>query len=128
VPCDPFPAVHVVLSYALFHPTFHLSQSSYISPPLLPHSVTLTGLPSLQLPHTHCITLPHFLIFPHSQVVEEGATQGMELTSQGAGTYWYLPPECFEVGGAQAPRISNKVGGCKRLHVTCRVLLLIIVD
>ncbi|KAI8467739.1 MAG: kinase-like domain-containing protein [Monoraphidium minutum] len=24
---------------------------------------------------------------------------GMELTSQGAGTYWYLPPECFEVGG-----------------------------
>eukprot|EP00882_Tetradesmus_deserticola_P027718 GHRQ01030807.1.p1 GENE.GHRQ01030807.1~~GHRQ01030807.1.p1 ORF type:complete len:142 (+),score=51.80 GHRQ01030807.1:72-497(+) len=20
---------------------------------------------------------------------------GMELTSQGAGTYWYLPPECF---------------------------------
>jgi tousled-like kinase len=20
----------------------------------------------------------------------------MELTSQGAGTYWYLPPECFE--------------------------------
>ena len=21
---------------------------------------------------------------------------GMELTSQGAGTYWYLPPECFQ--------------------------------
>ena len=35
---------------------------------------------------------------------------GMELTSQGAGTYWYLPPECFEMGGHQgAPRISNKV-------------------
>ena len=30
----------------------------------------------------------------------------MELTSQGAGTYWYLPPECFEPG---RPRISNKV-------------------
>eukprot|EP01094_Clydonella_sp_ATCC50884_P023446 TRINITY_DN5618_c1_g1_i2.p3 TRINITY_DN5618_c1_g1~~TRINITY_DN5618_c1_g1_i2.p3 ORF type:complete len:123 (-),score=29.41 TRINITY_DN5618_c1_g1_i2:338-706(-) len=32
----------------------------------------------------------------------------MELTSQGAGTYWYLPPECFEVGSS-APRISSKV-------------------
>jgi tousled-like kinase len=31
----------------------------------------------------------------------------MELTSQGAGTYWYLPPECF-LPGHQA-RISNKV-------------------
>ena len=29
----------------------------------------------------------------------------MELTSQGAGTYWYLPPECFE----ENPRISTKV-------------------
>ncbi len=46
------------------------------------------------------------------QVVEEGATQGMELTSQGAGTYWYLPPECFEIGGAQAPKITNKVRLC----------------
>lgn len=32
----------------------------------------------------------------------------MELTSQGAGTYWYLPPECFQVGPLP-PRISNKV-------------------
>ncbi len=31
----------------------------------------------------------------------------MELTSQGAGTYWYLPPECFEKG--QTARISSKV-------------------
>lgn len=29
----------------------------------------------------------------------------MELTSQGAGTYWYLPPECF----LKDARISNKV-------------------
>ena len=29
----------------------------------------------------------------------------MELTSVGAGTYWYLPPECFE----ENPRISIKV-------------------
>ena len=35
---------------------------------------------------------------------------GMDLTSQGAGTYWYLPPECFEMSTpGQAPKISNKV-------------------
>ncbi|XP_015233546.1 PREDICTED: serine/threonine-protein kinase tousled-like 1-B isoform X1 [Cyprinodon variegatus] len=33
---------------------------------------------------------------------------GMDLTSQGAGTYWYLPPECFVVG-KEPPKISNKV-------------------
>jgi tousled-like kinase len=32
----------------------------------------------------------------------------MELTSQGVGTYWYLPPECFETGSG-IPRISSKV-------------------
>ena len=32
----------------------------------------------------------------------------MELTSQGAGTYWYLPPECFAKGD-EPPRISSKV-------------------
>ena len=31
----------------------------------------------------------------------------MDLTSQGAGTYWYLPPECFKMDGKA--RISNKV-------------------
>ena len=31
----------------------------------------------------------------------------MEYTSQGAGTYWYLPPECFIQG--EAARISPKV-------------------
>ncbi|XP_038591981.1 serine/threonine-protein kinase tousled-like 2 isoform X1 [Micropterus salmoides] len=36
------------------------------------------------------------------------STDGMELTSQGAGTYWYLPPECFVVG-KEPPKISNKV-------------------
>uniref|UniRef100_H3D1Y6 non-specific serine/threonine protein kinase n=1 Tax=Tetraodon nigroviridis TaxID=99883 RepID=H3D1Y6_TETNG len=36
------------------------------------------------------------------------AADGMELTSQGAGTYWYLPPECF-VMGKEPPKISNKV-------------------
>ncbi|XP_017293469.1 serine/threonine-protein kinase tousled-like 2 isoform X2 [Kryptolebias marmoratus] len=36
------------------------------------------------------------------------AADGVELTSPGAGTYWYLPPECFIVG-KDPPRISNKV-------------------
>jgi len=33
--------------------------------------------------------------------------ESMELTSQGAGTYWYLPPECFVTN--ETVRISNKV-------------------
>ena len=33
--------------------------------------------------------------------------ESMELTSQGAGTYWYLPPECFVMD--ETVRISNKV-------------------
>ena len=28
---------------------------------------------------------------------------------QGAGTYWYLPPECFDVSGPTPPRITSKV-------------------
>jgi hypothetical protein len=32
------------------------------------------------------------------------------VVAQGAGTYWYLPPECFEGGkGHDAPKISSKV-------------------
>ncbi|KAL3320805.1 Serine/threonine-protein kinase tousled-like 2 [Cichlidogyrus casuarinus] len=34
---------------------------------------------------------------------------GMDLTSQGAGTYWYLPPECFETCGDEPPKINSKV-------------------
>ncbi|KDD75352.1 protein kinase, partial [Helicosporidium sp. ATCC 50920] len=45
--------------------------------------------------------------FGLSKIVDDGCTQGMELTSQGAGTYWYLPPECFDV--RKTPLISNKV-------------------
>ncbi|CAM9629319.1 unnamed protein product, partial [Choristocarpus tenellus] len=44
------------------------------------------------------------------QIVDQdsGGGTSMELTSQGAGTYWYLPPECF-VMGKTPPRISSKV-------------------
>jgi tousled-like kinase len=33
----------------------------------------------------------------------------LELTSMGAGTYWYLPPECFDTEGKDPPKISSKV-------------------
>ena len=41
---------------------------------------------------------------------EQNDGTSMELTSQGAGTYWYLPPETFVRGpGIPAPKISSKV-------------------
>ncbi|KAK3040194.1 hypothetical protein RJ639_028444 [Escallonia herrerae] len=46
--------------------------------------------------------------FGLSKIVEDDVgSRGMELTSQGAGTYWYLPPECFEL--SRTPFISSKV-------------------
>ena len=57
--------------------------------------------------------------FGLSKVVEQESPDGMELTSQGAGTYWYLPPECFVIG-KEPPRISSKV-----LHeLLCNMLTL----
>lgn len=46
--------------------------------------------------------------FGLSKIMEQDSPDGMELTSQGAGTYWYLPPECFVVG-KEPPKISSKV-------------------
>ncbi|KAL0488730.1 hypothetical protein AKO1_015814 [Acrasis kona] len=43
--------------------------------------------------------------FGLSKIMEE--EDAIELTSQGAGTYWYLPPECFDLG--KIPKISPKV-------------------
>lgn len=46
--------------------------------------------------------------FGLSKIVDTpDAAESMELTSQGAGTYWYLPPECFILD--ENVRISNKV-------------------
>ena len=45
---------------------------------------------------------------------------GMDLTSQGAGTYWYLPPECFVVG-KNPPKISSKVDVSGFVEVDCKV-------
>jgi tousled-like kinase len=50
--------------------------------------------------------------FGLSKIVD-GAASGdgdIELTSQGTGTYWYLPPECFRIHQpGSGPRISSKV-------------------
>lgn len=49
--------------------------------------------------------------FGLSKIMDEenySPENGMDLTSQGAGTYWYLPPECFVVG-KHPPKISSKV-------------------
>eukprot|EP00775_Hariotina_reticulata_P004997 gene4997-5239_t len=58
--------------------------------------------------------------FGLSKVVEDGQTMGMELTSQGAGTYWYLPPECFQasgsgVNGMTGSRAAGITGGVSSL-------------
>jgi len=52
--------------------------------------------------------------FGLSKIIENdggsGGAGSVELTSQGAGTYWYLPPECFRTGDkGQPPKISSKV-------------------
>jgi serine/threonine protein kinase len=49
--------------------------------------------------------------FGLSKVVEDGQTMGMELTSQGAGTYWYLPPECFGNTGSTGNTAGGGGGG-----------------
>lgn len=46
--------------------------------------------------------------FGLSKIMEVESPDGMDLTSQGAGTYWYLPPECFVIG-KDPPKISSKV-------------------
>lgn len=60
-------------------------------------------------------TFPVCVDFGLSKVIDDftdGGPSGLgiELTSQGAGTYWYLPPECFALGDENGPpRITNKV-------------------
>eukprot|EP00948_MAST-09A_sp_MAST-9A-sp1_P000768 g768.t1 len=54
-----------------------------------------------------CVKITDFGL---SKIMDDEACQGgtsMELTSQGAGTYWYLPPECFQQN--VPPKISSKV-------------------
>jgi tousled-like kinase len=43
------------------------------------------------------------------KMTESDDSGNMELTSQGAGTYWYLPPETFRISASGPPKISSKV-------------------
>lgn len=47
--------------------------------------------------------------FGLSKEMDAAGDSKMALTSQGAGTYWYLPPECFQTNNGKAPLISQKV-------------------
>lgn len=47
--------------------------------------------------------------FGLSKEMDATGDSKMALTSQGAGTYWYLPPECFQTNNGAAPLISQKV-------------------
>lgn len=61
---------------------------------------------------------PQNILFTKSNVLKltdfglcklfDGEESRMELTSQGSGTYWYLPPEVFETGHTP-PLISTKL-------------------
>ena len=53
-----------------------------------------------------------YSLFPENAAPLHTPTPPCSLSPQGAGTYWYLPPECFVVKREGAPMISNKVRGC----------------
>jgi len=45
--------------------------------------------------------------FGLAKVMEDNSD--IELTSMGVGTYWYLPPECFDMSNKTPPDINSKV-------------------
>ena len=47
----------------------------------------------------------------HSNTADSNAASCMELTSQGAGTYWYLPPECFPDNSGDVTLTAGGGGG-----------------
>lgn len=60
---------------------------------------------------TYTLIIFYPLDFGLSKVMEgadDTNNTSLELTSQGAGTYWYLPPECMATGD-EKQRISTKV-------------------
>jgi tousled-like kinase len=71
----------------------------------------------LQRKIIHYDLKPQNIIFHNMEVkisdfglakVMDSNCERVELTSQGVGTYWYLPPECFDTS-RHAPGISSKV-------------------
>ena len=71
----------------------------------------------LESPIIHYDIKPQNILFKDGQIkltdfglskIRNEEVSKIPLTSQGVGTYWYLPPECF-VHSDRAPRISSKV-------------------
>ncbi len=71
----------------------------------------------LQRKIIHYDLKPQNIIFHNMEVkisdfglakIMENNSDRLELTSQGVGTYWYLPPECFDTS-RNPPGISSKV-------------------
>ncbi|MES1901944.1 MAG: Serine/threonine-protein kinase tousled-like 2, partial [Paramarteilia canceri] len=81
---------------------------------LLESNFTNSCTVSIGLDSSHIISPVDIKItdFGLSKIVEmqdcESSPGAIELTSQGAGTYWYLPPETF-ITGSRPPKISSKV-------------------
>lgn len=74
-------------------------------------------LNKLQKKIIHYDLKPQNIIFNNMEVkisdfglakIMEDNSDKIELTSQGVGTYWYLPPECFDTD-KNPPGISSKV-------------------
>ena len=85
-------------------PTVHTCKTSTLI--LIPHYSPLFPSPANVLLRYGHVKITDFGL--SKQVQDSDAEGNMDLTSQGAGTYWYLPPECFVVG-PNSPRISSKV-------------------
>ncbi|ETO31573.1 hypothetical protein RFI_05551 [Reticulomyxa filosa] len=77
----------------------------------------LSYLQSQEQPIIHYDLKPANILYKNGHIqltdfglakIMESDTYEMELTSQGAGTYWYLPPECFS-SSSSPPMISPKV-------------------
>lgn len=69
----------------------------------------LNLLRAIRILRLSSLSTSHSLLnVPRGRYEKDDDSTGMELTSAGAGTYWYLPPECFK-SSSEGIKISSKV-------------------